>query len=512
MNRNKEKKKKMNTKKTGLLGSLKRQITLVFVCIVAAAIAASILVNHVFLEKVYVHDKENAIMNVYSSIVAECENGDMNSAEFELTLEKYSSNYNVSIVIISSLFEPIKVYSNEPEQELIREMSTNLRGTIAADRLIEENDSYVFIEKSDARTQAEYLEMMGILPNGSFFLLRTTLESIRISADIANRFLLYVGIGAIVISALVIYFFTSRISKPILELANISERMSQMDFEAKYEGKDKNEIAVLGRSMNRMSENLERTISDLKLANEQLKEDNDLKTRIDEMRKEFISNVSHELKTPIALIQGYAEGLKEVVDEEEERDYYCDVIMDEASKMNTMVRQLLTLNQLESGEDILSCDYFDISALIRNYVQSSEIITNQNGITVKVSVPDECRVYADEFKIEEVFMNFFTNACNHCESDTQKEIDVWLEKEENGIRVCVFNTGKQIPEESIGRIWDKFYKVDKARTREYGGSGVGLSIVKAIMAAHGSECGVANREDGVCFWFYIKEERMETAE
>ena len=130
--------------------------------------------------------------------------------------------------------------------------------------------------------------------------------------------------------------------------------MTELDFEAKYQPGRRyhNEVDELGEYMNVMSTTLEHTISELKSANNQLQIDIDKKTQIDEMRKEFLSNVSHELKTPLALIQGYAEGLKECInDDAESREFYCDVIMDEASKMNQMVKNLLTLNQLEFGSN-----------------------------------------------------------------------------------------------------------------------------------------------------------------
>lgn len=228
------------------------------------------------------------------------------------------------------------------------------------------------------------------------------------------------------------------------------------------------------------------------------------KERIDEMRKEFLANVSHELKTPIALIQGYAEGLKEgISDDPESRDFYCEVIMDEAGKMNTMVQKLLTLNQLEFGNDKVSMERFDIVAMIRTYLQSAEILTKQDGITVKMEQTQPVYVWGDEFKTEEVFMNYFTNAVHYCRGE--KMIHVTVEQAEGKARVGVFNTGDPIPEESLSHLWEKFYKVDKARTREYGGSGVGLSIVKAIMESMNQEYGVQNYSDGVLFWFTLEE-------
>ena len=220
-------------------------------------------------------------------------------------------------------------------------------------------------------------------------------------------------------------------------------------------------------------------------------------------RREFIANISHELKTPIALIQGYAEGLLEDVNSDpESRKFYCDVIVDEAAKMNNMVKKLLTLNQLESGNDVVSMERFDITALVHNYLQSADLLAKQNGISVHMDQTKEIYVWGDEFKIEEVLMNYFSNAVNHCEKE--KVIEVKIEEMDGHARVSVFNTGMPIPEDSLPHLWEKFYKVDKARTREYGGSGIGLSIVKAIMESMNQKYGVINYENGVRFWFELE--------
>lgn len=259
----------------------------------------------------------------------------------------------------------------------------------------------------------------------------------------------------------------------------------------------------MGSNINQLSESLERTISELKTANNELQKDIEKKEQIDEMRKEFLANVSHELKTPIALIQGYAEGLREgISDDAESRDFYCEVIMDEAGKMNAMVQKLLTLNQLEFGNDKVSMERFDIVAMIRNYLQSAEILARQDGIEVEMGQTEPIYVWGDEFKIEEVFMNYFTNAVHYCQGEKRVRIHVALE--DSKAKVSVYNTGEPIPEESLGHLWEKFYKVDKARTREYGGSGVGLSIVKAIMESMNQEYGVWNCPDGVEFWFTLE--------
>ena len=226
---------------------------------------------------------------------------------------------------------------------------------------------------------------------------------------------------------------------------------------------------------------------------------------LENTRQEFVSNVSHELKTPIALIQGYAEGLKEgITDDPESMEFYCDVIMDEANKMNTMVKRLLTLNQIEFGNDEPEMERFDINELIASVADANAIRAGQKNMSIVFDNRNEHNfVWADEYKTEEVLTNYISNALNHC--DGKRAIEVRTEKSENGgtITVTVYNSGKNIDDEDLERIWEKFYKTDKARTREYGGNGIGLSIVKAIMDSMGQEYGVRNVSDGVEFWFNL---------
>ena len=276
--------------------------------------------------------------------------------------------------------------------------------------------------------------------------------------------------------------------------------MTHLDFDAKVHVDTGDELEELGHSMNQLSEKLETTIADLKTANLELQKDIEKKEQIDEMRKEFLSHVSHELKTPIALIQGYAEGLKEnISDDEESKDFYCEVIADEAQKMNTMVKKLLTLNQIEFGNNQLNMQRFDLTQMIRNKIASTQILflKKNNQVIFEEEGPDY--VWADEFMIEEVFSNYLSNALNHAAQDGA--IRIWYENRGDDLRIHVYNDGKQIPEKDLEKLWIKFYKVDKARTREYGGSGIGLSIVAATMNAHGKEFGVRNEEHGVDFYF-----------
>ena len=297
------------------------------------------------------------------------------------------------------------------------------------------------------------------------------------------------------------------ISKPINELARLSERMSRLDFTARYTGCHCDEIGVLGNSMNVMSDRLESAIADLKTANNELQSDVQNKTKIAARQQEFIANVSHELKTPIALIQGYAEGLNEgLADDPAAREYYCGVIVDEAKRMNIMVHELMNLSSIEQGKDLPDFALFDISKVVHGVVTKSDILIRQKDAHVEIDIPEGTMVWADEFKIEEVITNYLNNALNHLQAPNN--ISLFSEKAPNGtVSIHVSNTGKPIPEEDLQQIWEKFFKVDKAHTRSYGGSGLGLSIVKAIMESHHQKCGVKNTRTGVDFWFTLDSEK-----
>lgn len=487
--------------------SIQKQFTMIFCFLMFGTVLLCWFFNNTFLEDYYMHNKQESMMNAYQIINRASNEDTIDTETFDIEFQQICGKNNIDIILLDAESRTLKTSINDYEI-LSRQLLGYLFRTDKADGrepdgVLKKEEKYEMCIMKDERTKQDYVDMWGVLDNGNLFLMRSPLESIRESVALANRFLAYVGIVSALISALVIYFVSRKITSPIMELAGISERMNHLDFEAKYTGNSKNEIAILGQNINALSQTLETTISELKSANNELKRDIEKKTKIEEMRKEFLSNVSHELKTPIALIQGYAEGLKEGISEDQEsRDFYCEVIMDEASKMNQIVKRLLALNELEFGNDTVTMEWFDITALIRNYLSSAELLCRQQEIRIQMEEYPAVYVWADEYMVEEVFGNYFTNAMNHIEGN--RVIDVKLVKKDDIVRISVFNTGKPIPEESIPFIWDKFYKVDKARTREYGGSGVGLSIVKAMMEAMNREYGVKNYDNGVEFWFELE--------
>ena len=534
--------------------SIKFKITLLLVVTVTCLVAMLIGFNSIFSEKVYMNRKQKSMINSYENeIMQKYTDSQIDKDTMCADMENISTAKGISVLVVDSSWCTIYVSTQGDDSMMERLRMSIFNGDIfknngspdkapepkeqeddsdtPADKddkkdhrkrlediidmsgtslvenrtIISSNDNYTLQKVYDERLGDYYLEIWGTLDNGYSIILRTPIQGIKDNVNISTTLIKYVGGAILAVGIIAAFVVSTYITRPIKQLSNIAEKMSEMDFNARYEGSDKGEIGLLGKSMNNMSEKLEQNIAELKKANLELKKDIDKKEKLEIMRTDFLSNVSHELKTPIALIQGYAEGLKEgITDDPESMEFYCDVIMDEANKMNTMVKRLLTLNQIEFGNDEPEMERFDINELIASVADANAIRAGQKNMSIVFDNRNEHNfVWADEYKTEEVLTNYISNALNHC--DGKRAIEVRTEKSENGgtITVTVYNSGKNIADEDLERIWEKFYKTDKARTREYGGNGIGLSIVKAIMDSMGQEYGVRNVSDGVEFWFNL---------
>ncbi|RCX16525.1 signal transduction histidine kinase [Anaerobacterium chartisolvens] len=470
-------------------------------------VSLSWLLNIFFLDKYYLYSKKNTLMDAYSQI-NRIYRGDPD--DISLELEKLESIKGMRITILNKKLE---VKYNERVRELVpvprlfRRSDAQEYGEIsgAMGRRFSQDfiKNGVIIETSrDDRLNASFIRLFSPLDNGDYIFLSMSVSAIQDSADIANKFFLFTGIITLLAGTVIVFFMTGKFTRPILELNKITKGMTTLDFSRRYPVKSQDEIGQLGESINSLSEQLESSIFELKEANQRLTKDIERERKIDEMRKEFVSNVSHELKTPIAIVQGYAEGLKVNVNKDEEnKNFYCNMIIDEAFKMNKLVKQLLELSKIESGMLAPERVDFSIFELIDLVLVKSSLIIKDKGIELIFDRQEELRVNADFDRCEQILLNYINNAVDHV--DEKKVIRVTTQVKNRKVRVCVFNSGRHIPDECIDKIWMSFYKVDKARTRLYGGTGLGLSIVRAIQESHGNEYGVKNLEGGVEFWFEL---------
>lgn len=465
-----------------------------------------ILINNIVLETFYLYSKTNTIKNLYQKI-----NDYYNSSNQNINLEDELKNIAIKNnidILIKEESDTIVITTNKEFLGTIGKTNINTIINTEKSNIIYMKNHVVIKKIKDEKSGIRYIVLYATLDNSYKLYIRIPVSAIEESVKISNELLVLIGGIVILISGILASVISRKFTKPILELNNIANKMAKLDFSQKYRIKDtEDEINELGKSINTMSDKLERTINQLRGTNVELEKDIEEKSKIDEMRKQFISDVSHELKTPIALIQGYAEGLVENVNtDEESRKFYAEVILDETNKMDTLVKQLLELMKLEYGKREFNNKEFDINELINEVVRRCNVMLEENNITVKICSNDKLYVYADDFYIEQVVTNYFTNAIKNAkEVNGKKEIiiDTRVDETSNKARISVFNTGNEIMQEDLDRIWGRFYKVDTSRNRGSGGSGIGLSLVKAIMSNYGNGYGVKNKEDGVEFYFEV---------
>lgn len=488
------------------LKTVRGKLFLTLCIIVISIVLFLIVVNSFVLESYYQFIKSNTLKSVYEDINSYY-NGNLKVENMSEELDKIAISNNFDIIIKDN--NDVVVYlSNKDFLSNIRQIidfwGINRKQEY---KVIEESDNIEIMNIRDTETRINYILLTGKLDNGYSTYIRLPISSIQESVNISNRFLYLIASIVIIVGGIAIIFISKQFSDPISEINAIAKKMANLDFSHKYVVKDDDEINELGESINVMSEKLEKTINQLRKSNIELEKDIEKKSKIDEMRKSFISDVSHELKTPIALIQGYSEGLLENVNSDEEsRKFYAEVILDESNKMDKMVKQLLELTKLEYEKREFNNRTFNIVELEKEIVRSSQVMIEEKNTKVEFDTEDKINVYADDFYISQIITNYLTNAIKHVkEIDGENYIKITntLIPEKEKVRVTVFNTGNKIAEENLSRVWNRFFKADEARNREDGGSGIGLSIVRAIMNNYGTDYGVENKENGVEFYFEI---------
>lgn len=432
-----------------------------FIAVLSLAVVLVVLItlalNNWGLKSYYEKQKILSMQEAYEKIDKIVTSDDPQYySKLQEILGEYSEKENLSVAVYDSYTTMIMVSSERDNEYLLQKLRNKLFSETenTESRVLKETGNYTITR------EAADIDFFGYCSdNRVMVLMSTPIGGMQNTAEQANRFLIIVGVAALLVGIIAVTFLAGRVSRAYT----------------------------------------------LELENEKLQHDLEEKERQNKIQREFVANVSHELKTPITVIKGYAEGLAEgMCRDDESRSYYAGVIVDETERMHQIVNQLLMLSKIESGQDELEKNDFNICEMIRDIAAEMKLLAEKKKVTLNVICPDELIVNADEFKIESVITNYLSNAIHHVNEAGQ--IEIKAEAEDKDVRVSVFNTGTPIPEEELEHIWEKFYKVDKAHSRTYGGSGIGLSIVKAVMEAHDMPYGVLNHTDGVEFW--IKLERQ----
>ncbi len=473
----------MKKKKLGIRIRVFLEVGAIF----AGCLIALIVVNSQMIDKVYLLNEELSL----KQMAQEAEN---HSGDYYPLLSEFEIKNNVSI----------DLYDNN--DNYIYEGSGNFvsgKKLIVVSRTENEDGSYFnILQEEDSSTQ--YILYGKDFHDGYHIEITSRKDIIQENASLATSVTTVIAIVALILSLLYISIYAKRFTKPIIKITEVANKMSNLDFSEKCEVDKNDEIGVLSDSINKLSSSLDTALTELKTTNEQLVSDIEKERNLERMRQDFVSSASHELKTPIAIIRGYAEGLKMNVSEEDTAmQEYCDIIMNEADKMNSLVLNLLEASLYSSGMKTANKEEFELNEFIKEYMKAAKpiFLEKQVNATFK-EVNEKCVVFADRTQIERVLSNYISNACSHAKNE--KEIIVSISDIGEKYKVSVYNSGSFIDDKDKDNIFDSFYRADKAHSRKEGRFGLGLSIVKSIMDMHKTKCGFENKENGVEFWFEIE--------
>lgn len=335
--------------------------------------------------------------------------------------------------------------------------------------------------------------------NKQFAFVITSFQPINEAVDIIGKFNVYVFLFALILIFFLSIIYSKMIASPLLKINQVAEKMANLDFSVRCKIDSNDELGNLSKSINIMSTNLSNSLEELKMANGKLIDDIERERKQEEKRRQFITDISHELKTPLGIMRGFAAGIQDDI-YESKKDYYLEVIIDEIEKMDELVLDMLTISKLQAMEYKLNMKKFYIDDLINRLLGKYDHIFNEKELEVSY-LCKAFNVYGDKTKIDKVIDNLLSNAVKY--SKNGAKVNIKTEERRESVYFYIENTGAHIPEAEIDNIWDRFYRVEHSRSRLLGGTGLGLNIVKNILEIHDSNYGVRNTENGVEFYFSL---------
>ncbi len=347
------------------------------------------------------------------------------------------------------------------------------------------------------------LRLQGKVVDGDdevYIMMSLPISSIESSVDIFTASGMVISAVVLLIGFFASLIISKNISKPIKEIEEVASQFERLDFRNKVsEGIAMSELNSLAGSINSMSSQLESAVADLNVANEKLKEDIDYQKRIEQMRREFVANVSHEMKTPLALLQMYAANLKSNL-EGIDKDYYCETIIEETERLNSMVVSMLDISSIESGLSQMEFKHISLTDLAVAF--AAKISPMFEELKLETDIRADITVNADSKYLEQAMKNYASNAADH--SVEGGTVTISLVEVGEYAEFAIHNVGQGVSEEDGPNIWDSFYRGDKSHTRSGNNVGLGLHIVSAIMKEHDGEYGFRNENNGVTFYFRVK--------
>lgn len=467
----------------------------IFICI-----SVFVIFQFIFLEGLYtftVKQKMILAANNIAQLYLQKEDFKTVTTDYETENNYYIEIYTPKEVLVYTTQSNNTIY--EPDTDKQNNIVLKPRIMNILSRTEREDNSYFEI-RQEHYANAQYI-VYGNFYGDTAIEIYYPVEAVIESANTAKWSILCLGIFTFIIISATIFFYSNSFAKPLKQITASTKRISEMKFDEECPDFKIKELNELSSSINTLSKSLNKTMTELRDKNLQLEKNAERNMLIEKSRRTFVANVSHELKTPISIIQGYAEGMKVGIGCESTEEF-CDIIIDESEKMNRLVIRLMELTHYESGSYKLKISRQNLKQILVEYTDSMKQLIDENGIRLEIYIDDDIFVNGDPEMIINVFNNYFTNAISHI--GNEKYIRVRVEENENKYRVYVFNQGTPIPGSDIENIWKSFYRADKSHSRKEGHFGLGLSFVATLQEIYGEAYGVSNLDDGVEFWFDLK--------
>jgi len=377
-----------------------------------------------------------------------------------------------------------------------------------------QNGSPVQMEWRDNWSGIQYVVFIQSLSEGEnagrYLFVMTSLQPVGEAVEILKKYFVYLAPVILTLIIVLSLIYSRIVSRPLVRLNRAAARLAKLDFTVEPEIYSKDEFGELSRNLIALSRNLETTLKELTDMNFKLQAEMEEKERSEQLRKELIANISHELKTPLGIVKGFAEGLQDGV-ANDKRDRYLALIVNETDRMNALIMDMLELSKFEVKAIKLTLRSVSMTNLIQNVVDSFSHQLESKHLQYKLNLEEELFVKADIRRIEQVVLNLLSNGIRHAVENSV--ISISIKRTSVGKVVTVIeNTGLLMAEDDLSRIWEQFYRVERSRDRKSGGTGLGLAIVKHILELHESEFGVVNTNQGVAFSFTLYESRGELHE
>lgn len=495
--------------------SIIKKLFIITAVVFALFIGGTLLIQSLFFERFYITKKTDEVNDSLKKFVSAYSKLEDDTKVASL-IEEYEQNNNIKLGILDSsgvLSVVQKTSGNRVDPMKTRELDLYARRLVqnpdTLTKIRNSNKIYCVISTKNDQISRSIVSIDYEKSKNEYIIALSSLQPVNEAVSVIKEMYMYFCIGALFFIIALAFVYSNMIAKPLVKINRTATKMANLDFTEKCQVTTMDEIGNVAASLNFLSENLDNALTSLRDANAQLEQDIEKERRLERTRKEFVAAVSHELKTPITLIDGYAVALKDDIFEGADRDYYLDIIIDEANKMGSLVTDMLDLSQLESGSFKLNRQEFNLAELITYTLKKYGTLIEEKSVKLYTNLIDPIIINADWSRMEQVITNFITNAIRHV--DNEGTITINTLKVQDGIKVEVENTGSSIPEEEKKRLWDKFYKLDKSRNRKLGGTGIGLSIVKNILELHGYSYGVENTERGVKFNFTVSALKNENS-